>query len=60
MQWFEPLIIIAAVALVALPIVLHFVNKKKGKTDCGCGCEGCGACNRCAAKKPAEKKEEKQ
>lgn len=59
MQWFEYLIIIAAVALVALPIVLHFVNKKKGKTGCGCGCESCSSCALCNAKKTPDKKEAK-
>ncbi len=54
MQWFEILILIGAVALVALPIVLHFVNKKKGKSGCGCDC-GVKNCPHCAAASKPEK-----
>ncbi len=51
MQWFEPVIAVAAVALVAAPIVTHFVKKKKGTLTCECGkplskCVGnCKKCN---------------
>lgn len=41
MAWYEYLIIIVALFLVILPIILHFHNKKHGKTSCGCGCENC-------------------
>lgn len=46
MQWFEPLIIIAAISFVGLVIFLHFYLKKKGKSLSGCSgncaiCKGC-------------------
>ncbi len=48
MQWYEILIAVIAAAIVALPIILHFVNKKKGKHSCGCGCDcGCTECSSC-------------
>ena len=51
MAWFEPLIIIAAVAFVGLVIFLHFYSKKKGKSLSG-GCSGkcsgnCSSCHAC-------------
>lgn len=42
MAWFEPLIIIAAVAFVGLVTFFHFYNKKKGKSSsCGGNCSSC-------------------
>ena len=50
MEWFEPLIIIAAVAFVGLVIFLHFYLKKKGKSlsgECNGHCSSCHACSSC-------------
>ena len=45
MEWFEPIIIAAAVIFVGLVIFFHFYNKKKGK---GSSCGGCtGNCSSC-------------
>lgn len=41
MEWFEYLIIVIAIGLVALPIVLEIKNRKQGKKGCGCKCDGC-------------------
>lgn len=57
-MWYEILIAIIAVAIVALPIVLHFVNKKKGKTSCGCDCGSCHKCD-CCGKSEGEAPDEK-
>lgn len=56
MEWYEYLIIVAAVCLVALPIVLAVRNKKKGKPNCSCGCEGCQGCSQCLPRKKEENK----
>ena len=40
-------IAVAAVGIVVLTEVLHFVRKKKGKTGCGCDCSGCAGCSAC-------------
>ena len=45
-MWYEYLIAAVAMAIVALPIIRHFVNKKKGKSSCGCDL-GCSVCNNC-------------
>ncbi len=54
MTWYEILIAIGAVAIVALPIVLHFVRKKKGKSSCSCGCD-CASCDKCRYNNSSEK-----
>lgn len=39
------------IAVVAL-IVIHLVrNRKRGKTSCGCGCQGCPMNGACHSKK---------
>ncbi len=43
MKWFEYLIIIVMVFLVILPFILNHINKKKGKSSCGCGCDKCSS-----------------
>ena len=52
MQWFEYLIIIAAVTFVGSVIFLHFYLKRKGKSlsgDCGGNCKNCtGNCGSCS------------
>ena len=40
-------IAVAAVGIVVLTVVLHFVRKKKGKTGCGYDCSGCAGCSAC-------------
>lgn len=38
----EILVIIIAAVIVAIPIVLHFIRRKKGKpSGCGFGCSSC-------------------
>lgn len=54
MQWFEPLIIIAAIFLVVFPIASFFYKKKKGTLKCECGhyMKDCtGNCKTCASTK---------
>lgn len=46
-MWYEYLIGALAIVIVAMPIILHFVNKKKGKKSCGCDCGCCGGCDKC-------------
>ncbi len=55
-MWYEYLIAALAVVIVALPIILHFVNKKKGKSSCGCDCGCCSGCDKC--KKDSDNSEE--
>lgn len=43
MEWFEPLIILGAFSLVALPFILNFYHKKKGKLKCGHDCSCCSS-----------------
>ncbi len=43
MKWYEYIIMIIAIGLVILPFVLNHLNKKKGKSTCGCGCDKCSA-----------------
>ena len=51
MEWFEYLIIIAAVSFVFLVIFFHFYLKRKGKSltsDCSGNCSCChGSCQHC-------------
>lgn len=56
MQWFEPLIAIAAIAVVVVPIIVFFMKKKKGTLTCECGkpMSSCtGDCNSCKVDKDA-------
>ena len=46
MEWFEPLIAIAAIALVILPFILNHRNKKTGKPSCTSCCSSSGQCMR--------------
>ena len=53
MQWFEPLIAIAAVLIVVGPIISYFYKKKKGTLKCECGHyqkECIGDCKSCQDK----------
>lgn len=49
MKWFEPLIAIAAIFLVILPIILKIKAKRSGKGSCSCGCD-CSSCSKDCAK----------
>ncbi|MBE5736781.1 MAG: FeoB-associated Cys-rich membrane protein [Clostridiales bacterium] len=40
----DVLIIIGCVAIVVGVIVTSIINKKKGKTSCGCDCAHCSGC----------------
>ena len=45
--------IIAALAvagIVAASVITMIRNKKKGKSSCGCGCEGCAMKSQCHSK----------
>ncbi len=56
MQWFEPLIAIAAISFVLGVIFLHFYLKKKGKSlsgDCSGHCSG--SCSNCSSCKSCDK-----
>ena len=48
---------VLAVGIVVFAIVWHFVQKKRGKTGCGCDCSHCGGCCSCpsASEKGAPK-----
>lgn len=46
---------VLAAAAVVFAVVWHFVQKKRGKAGCGCGCARCGLCSSC---RPAGKGEQ--
>lgn len=54
MQLIEILVIIACVLIVAGVTVSVIINKKKGKSTCGCDCANCSGCS---ARKVGTKKE---
>ncbi len=45
------LIIVACVLIVAGTVTLSIVNKKKGKSSCGCDCASCKGCSACKTDK---------
>ena len=47
MQLIEIIVIIACVLIVGGVILRQIVNKKKGKTSCGCDCSSCSYCSSC-------------
>lgn len=47
MEWYEYIILIIAIGLFLLPFILSFVNKKKGKKTCSCGCSCCANRHEC-------------
>ncbi len=55
MQPIEVIVIIACVLIVGGVIATSIINKKKGKTSCGCDCSKCSGCSR---SKSATNKEE--
>lgn len=44
------ILVVSAVLLLAVLVTIHVIrNKKKGKTSCGCNCQGCamrGSCHK--------------
>ncbi len=50
-MFWEILLIVACVAIVVSVIVTSIINKKKGKTSCGCDCSSCSYCSSCNSKK---------
>jgi len=50
MTLIEILVIIGCVVIVGGVIITSIINKKKGKTSCGCGCADCSKCSHCASK----------
>ncbi|MBE5754815.1 MAG: FeoB-associated Cys-rich membrane protein [Clostridiales bacterium] len=51
----EIIVIIAAVLIVGGVIVKSIIDRKKGKTSCGCDCSNCsGSCSCCGTKNKEE------
>ena len=46
MELIEIIVIIACVLIVGGVITSSIVNKKKGKTSCGCDCSKCKGCSK--------------
>ncbi len=44
MKLIEIVVIMACVLIVGGVIASSIINKKKGKTSCGCDCSGCKGC----------------
>ena len=53
MKPIDYVLIIGMTALVLGIIVYLVLNKKKGKTSCGCGCAGCPHAGQCSSVKHA-------
>lgn len=52
MKWFEILIIVVAVAIVAGAILSAVLKKRRGKNSCGCSdCSACCGCAGCCKNK---------
>ena len=49
------LITVGLVALVGIAVTVMVLNKKRGKTSCGCDCSTCAKCNACNTKPKDEK-----
>ena len=47
MTLIEVLVIVACVLIVFGVIIKSIVDKKKGKTSCGCDCSKCSGCSSC-------------
>ncbi len=45
MEFIEIVVIIACVLIVGGVIASSIINKKKGKTSCGCDCANCKGCS---------------
>lgn len=46
----EIIVIIGCVLIVGGVIITSIINKKKGKSSCGCGCADCSKCSHCSSK----------
>ncbi len=44
MNLIDILVIIGCVLIILTTVILAIVNKKKGKTSCGCDCSKCAGC----------------
>lgn len=44
MEPIEIIVIIACVLIVGGVLITSIINKKKGKTSCGCDCSTCSSC----------------
>ena len=55
MQPIEIIVIIACVLIVGGVIAKVIIDKKKGKTSCGCDCSCCSNCSSCKVKKEDKK-----
>ena len=53
MQPIEIIVIISCVLIVVGVILKSVIDKKKGKSSCGCDCSHCSGCSNC--KKDAKK-----
>ena len=48
MEFIEIVVIIACILIVGGVIIKSIIDKKKGKTSCGCNCSSCSRnCSRC-------------
>lgn len=46
------ILVLAVVAIVFFAIIIKgIINRKKGKTSCGCNCEGCALKDKCHTEK---------
>lgn len=54
------IIVVAVLAVIVTAIIVNMIrNKKRGKSSCGCGCDGCafsGSCHSVASKSKNENK----
>ncbi|MBQ3492980.1 MAG: FeoB-associated Cys-rich membrane protein [Clostridia bacterium] len=55
----EIIVIIACVLIVGGVIVRSIINKKKGKTSCGCDCSSCSGSCSCCSKERTNKENKK-
>lgn len=58
MEWYEILIVLAAVGIVVAVVARAIYKKVTGKgggCDCGCGCTNCGACSKCSRQNTKDK-----
>ena len=51
MNWQSYLVLAIVVIIFAAIVIKGIINKKKGKSSCGCGCSGCANKDFCHSKK---------
>ena len=56
MTFIEIFVIVACVVIVVGVIAKSFINRKKGKTSCGCDCSSCSKCSYCKSQYDSSKK----